>query len=153
MDAPEQFVVGSEKLTTIFGYWPSFHDAEVIEIRLWRGDVDPDRDRYEFPVLTAVLHVLELTNETDARGSLMIRHHTLATLRFRGIEDVELAGFNYMNQIRSITLSRKERAEGPSPYISVVMQEAVGISASFKCESVEVVDAVPCDEKGRTAHR
>jgi hypothetical protein len=32
---------GNQILTSIFGEWPSFHDAEVIDVRLWRGDVKP----------------------------------------------------------------------------------------------------------------
>jgi hypothetical protein len=38
MAAIDSLIVGSEKLTTIFGYWPSFHDAEVSELHslAWR---------------------------------------------------------------------------------------------------------------------
>ena len=32
---------GSEKLTAVWGEWPSFHDAEVIKLNLWRGDIRP----------------------------------------------------------------------------------------------------------------
>jgi hypothetical protein len=34
-----EMIVGSEKLTSIFGGWPSFHDAEVLEIHFWRGHI------------------------------------------------------------------------------------------------------------------
>ena len=44
----ETRIDGSEKLTRIFGYWPSFHDAEVIELNFWRGDVNPEVERYIF---------------------------------------------------------------------------------------------------------
>jgi len=30
MENIETLIQGSEKLTNIFGYWPDFHDAEVI---------------------------------------------------------------------------------------------------------------------------
>ena len=36
----ESFIDGSEKLVRIFGYWPSFHDAEVIDLHLWREVVE-----------------------------------------------------------------------------------------------------------------
>jgi hypothetical protein len=29
-------IAGAEKLITVFGYWPSFHDAEVLWIELRR---------------------------------------------------------------------------------------------------------------------
>jgi hypothetical protein len=34
MQPIESLLEGSEKLLAIFGRWPSFHDAEVIEIQL-----------------------------------------------------------------------------------------------------------------------
>lgn len=40
------------KATTIFGCWPSLHDAEVLELHFWRGDVQTDKGSCEFPVLT-----------------------------------------------------------------------------------------------------
>jgi hypothetical protein len=49
MDAPEKLIENSERLASIFGYWPSFHDAEVIKFDLWRGDVQPEENRYVFP--------------------------------------------------------------------------------------------------------
>ena len=46
-------IVGSEKLTSIFGRWPSFHDAEIHDLHLQRGYINPkdqmrgDRDLEE----------------------------------------------------------------------------------------------------------
>ena len=57
-------IEGSEKITEIFGYWPSFHDAEIINFHLWRGDVDAGRNRYIFPVLTLLVNLWELTAHT-----------------------------------------------------------------------------------------
>jgi hypothetical protein len=44
-------IIGSEKLTSIFGRWPSFPDAEVHELHFWRGPVDTEAEVYNFPVL------------------------------------------------------------------------------------------------------
>jgi hypothetical protein len=56
MENIESLIQGSEKLTSIFGYWPSFHDAEIIDLHFWRGVVEPDQGRYDFPVLTLRIH-------------------------------------------------------------------------------------------------
>src|SRR5687767_12084328 len=32
----DELIVGSEKLRAVYGKWPRFHDAEVIEVHLWR---------------------------------------------------------------------------------------------------------------------
>jgi hypothetical protein len=49
MDDLVNLIEGSQKITDIFGYWPSFHDAEIISFHLWRGDVDSNRSSYVFP--------------------------------------------------------------------------------------------------------
>ena len=52
---PTDVVKGHEKLTEIFGRWPSFHDSEVISIRLERRG----RDKWEEPVAYVSVHVFE----------------------------------------------------------------------------------------------
>ena len=144
----EPFIDGSEKLLRIFGYWPSFHDAEVIDLHLWRGDVDPDRARYVFPVLTLKFHLWELTSEVDSKGYLILGHHTLTTLRFHHVDRIEMNGFNHQNQIVGLSIMRRGRADGPSPFFAVQLEPGFGISASFECLSLEVVDATPCTGDG-----
>lgn len=53
MDAPklETLIQGSEKLISIFGHWPSFHDAEITELRLERGENNEPKNTWEFPVM------------------------------------------------------------------------------------------------------
>ena len=82
VDDVTERIGGSEKLTRIFGGWPSFHDAEILKLDLWRGDVEPERELYVFPVLTLLIHVWDLTRETDAEGYMISRNHMLVSLRF-----------------------------------------------------------------------
>ena len=51
--APPAHFENEEKLIDIFGYWPSFHDAEILRIRL-------DRAGSDGPSLTADIHVFEM---------------------------------------------------------------------------------------------
>jgi hypothetical protein len=37
---------------------------------------------YEFPSLTLKIHLWRLTKEVDAKGYLVLRDHTLTTLKF-----------------------------------------------------------------------
>lgn len=150
MQDPGEFVERSELLTRIFGYWPSFHDAEVLEVRLWRGDINTDVSLYEFPVLTVRMHLWELTKETERDGRLASRHHTLATIRFHDVmEDFELSGFNHQNAIFCLALEKVQRESGPSPVVEVGFQSSFGMGASFSCRRVEVTEAILCDENGR----
>ena len=89
MPGIEELIEGSDKLTNIFGYWPTFHDAEVHELHLWRGDVEPDAG----PVLSVSLHLL------------VTRHHTLAKLRFHDVDQFKMEGFNHQNAILRLSIS------------------------------------------------
>ena len=143
------FIQASQKLTDIFGYWPSFHDAEIIDLRFWRGDVDAEGKRYVFPVLTVKLHVWELTGEVDKTGHYVLRHHTLTTLRFHDVDEFSMEGFNHQNAIFELFMEQRERSDGPSPFFFVEFRPAFGMSASFRCSRVEVVDAVPWTKEGK----
>jgi hypothetical protein len=148
MDTPkvEEFIDCSKKLTDIFGYWPSFHDAEILELTLWRGDVEPDVGRYVFPVFQVRIHLWGLSNET---GSLTREHHTLATIRFHDVNEFRMEGFNHQNAILGLSITRQDRCSGPSPVFAVHFNPAFGMGASFVCGRVEVVDVLRCSEEGK----
>jgi len=150
MSQIESFIEGSQKLTNIFGYWPSFHDAEVIELNLLRCDSGPNEESpYEFTKLTTKLHVWELTNEVNAEGYLVRRHHMLTSLLFIDIEELKINGFNHQNVIFALTIERQKRSDGPSPVYAVKFDSSFGMRASFTAFRIEVADAVPCTEGGK----
>lgn len=68
METPHSEIHGSEALITAFGYWPHFHDAEVLEFNLSRGNLDPEAESWEFPCIHALIHVFEMTNEVNSGG-------------------------------------------------------------------------------------
>jgi hypothetical protein len=100
-------------------------------------------------VLTLLVNLWELTNEVNSEGFLVCRHHTLAKLRFHGVHDLTMIGFNHQNAIFHLAIEHKVRSDGPSPYFSVHLQPAFGIEASFTCLRVEVVEARRCAEDER----
>jgi len=143
----ESFIKGSEKLTSIYGSWPSFHDAEVIELQYWRGDVKPGDwdDRNVFPVLTTKIHIF-IESPTS--------QHTLATLRFEDVDDFKMEGFNHLNAILGLSICIQDRGKFKSgeslpPCLTVEFQPAFGMGASFRCFRIEVVDASRCTEEGK----
>jgi hypothetical protein len=141
-------IAGSDKLRNIFGRWPSFHDAEVHEILLDRGHVAPTNGVYDFPRLTAKIHLWLLTNEVNEKGYYVTTKHTLATIKFYDVDELKLEGFNHQNAIFGLGIEQKTRDQGPSPYFAVDFDPAFGISATFTCLRIEVVDAVLCDAEG-----
>jgi Immunity protein 50 len=142
------FIQASHKLTDIFGCWPDFHDAEIVEVHLSRGDSESFEKRQ--PTLTAKLHTWQPTGKVDAKGYWERHHHTLVTFRFHNIEeDFCMEGFNRQNVISELRIERQERTDGPSPFFAVRFWACYGMGAIFKCAHIEVVEAVPCTEDGR----
>jgi hypothetical protein len=130
---PTSVVQSPERLTSIFGGWPSFHDAEVMELSLMRGDVDPDRGRYDFPILTASFLLVESISAQ-------------VILRFTDVSDLKLSDFNHCNQIIELSFAVQDRGsfmDGSAlpPYVIVEFKGGFGISAKFRCFGVEVVEA------------
>lgn len=142
----ESFVDGTETLRAFYGgAWPCFHDAELVELHLWRGHVYPGDwdDRNVFPVLTLKILILEAT-QPGATGN---GNDLLATLRFHGVDRVRLQDFNHNNSIVGLALSQQERGlytngESLPPTRLVTIEQGFGLFASFTCTRMEVVAAV-----------
>jgi len=75
-------------LISIFGKWPSFHDAEVLRAVL-------DRSGPEGPSVETMIHVFEMTSEIDSKSGLYaVKNRMLVTLRFTEISLQQIQGFN-----------------------------------------------------------
>jgi len=128
---------GEEKLSAIFGAWPSFHDAEVLSLCY-------ERTARSFDV-TTVIHVFEMTSEVDQRGHYKIVKHTRVTLRCEDATDVQLEGFNGQNVLSSLSIV-EEGLNSERTYV-VTFGGCFGIEGFLRCQRVVVVDAIPWTPK------
>jgi hypothetical protein len=149
MLAIESLVKDSQKLTALFGAWPSFHDAEVVDLHLWRGDVKPGdwNDSNVFPVVTAKLRVLGATQP----GATHSGHDVFVTLRFYDVDDFKMDHFDHMNMIFELSISTQERGTFTSgemlpPYLIVTFEPSGSIRMSFRCFRISVFEAVRCED-------
>lgn len=131
---PTEVVKGYEKLTEIFGRWPSFHDAEVTSIRLERGH--PPK---EGAAAYVSVHVFEAYHES---GAIRYRNHAVVTLRFGSVVNISLTGFNHQNAIWDLTFEpaepRSKDVTWTGPAYRVHFQPSFGVGLSFVCSSIEV---------------
>ncbi len=142
----ESLVQGSEKLLAIFGRWPSFHDAEVMECRLSRTPKAPGEKRDHGVQLLAKIHTWDMTNEVDSTGYYVLKNHTLVTFRFSGVEELKLEGFNHQNVIFGLTIHpRGEFGPGSSKF-HVDFDPSFGVDAIFDCPAIEILAAIPMSE-------
>ena len=136
-------IVGSEKLTAVYGRWPTFHDAEVIDVHLWRGEMDPEHEQFAARVLTVKIHMMQ-----EAPTS----REMVAVLRFDGVEDIRMEGFNHQNALLGIEIGKRTgKPHGIDGRVefSVKFEGALGMSASFRCGGIEVVEAKEVAEFGQ----
>jgi hypothetical protein len=141
----ESFFDGTARLRAFYGgAWPCCHDAEIVEMHLWRGHVHPGDwdDRNIFPVLTLKILILEATQP----GATSAGNDVLATLRFHSVDQVRLQDFNHNSSIVGIAVSPQARGfytngEPLPPALLVTIEQGFGLAGSFSCASMEVVAA------------
>jgi hypothetical protein len=88
-------VDGAEKLYAWFGYWPSFHDAEVVEMHLSRSSSS-----------SLAVHTWEMTSEVDKQGYYALTKHIVVEFVLKGISSLDLSGFNHQNVLSDLGLEK-----------------------------------------------
>ncbi len=125
-------VVGSESILD-GGEWPNFHDAEVHNLNLWRGDVRPDEGVWIGPVVEVVFELCALKTPY------------IVVLRFHDCDAIRLHEFNHQNAVYDLRFEYEERGayrDGTPlpPFILVDLEQAFGVALSLKCMRVEAVE-------------
>jgi hypothetical protein len=135
-------IIGAERLVSVFGSWPDFHDAEIISVRLDSADTQGA------PSFELAIHAFRMTKEVDARGYFMRADHSIVLLRFSRIDALSLNDFYKQNVIFSLLLSPLQ-VDDSQARIDVEITSSCGMEGKFTCDGVEVVSVTPCDESGR----
>jgi len=123
----------SDQVTRIFGKWPSFHDAEVVRLVL-------DSSGAEGPTLEMQIHVFEMTPEVDAKGSYVLKNHTLVTLRFTEVALQNLQWFNKQNVLFELVVVDIDPAAHDGRRLRVELPSSYGLEAMFECKRAIVSD-------------
>lgn len=71
------------------------------------------------------------------------RNNCLLTLRFGGVENVKLDGFNHQNAINGFTVVAKWSERLNREMFNVEIVQGFGVGATFACEEIEVVSMKP----------
>jgi|SRR6516162_3781392 hypothetical protein len=86
-------VAGAQKLFDCFGYWPNFHDAEVISVHLNR--VGPS---------ALLVHTWDTKDSVDAQGYFVQQTHVLVSFLLYEISELSLEAFNRQNVLFGLEL-------------------------------------------------
>jgi hypothetical protein len=133
MDQPPVPVLHAERLHEAFGYWHSFHDAEVHRAVLDRGGPD------ERPSVTLVVNVYDGSGTVDERGYYVIGVNVTATLKFTDVADLKLSDLGAQNVINELRLEGQAGGR-----IAVELAPCFGLNGVFTCGAIEVHDVAPC---------
>jgi Immunity protein 50 len=130
-------ISNSEALESRFGAWPSFHDAEVLGVRLDSGDRSDGRPRLELDI-----HVFAVEGQRPDGGFNFV-DHTIATLEFTGIDDIRLDGFGPQNVLDDLVLHDLGPRALTAAAIQVELSSNNGLGGAFRCEEMTVLAAEP----------
>jgi hypothetical protein len=121
-------IPGAKQLFDLFGYWPSFHDAEILQVHL-------DRTNESW----LKIHTWETTKELDHEGHFVLDKHVVVTLTLRDLEDLDLIGFNHQNVIFGLSISPGETG------IEISLEACYGLAGTMiaKNVSLEVLPVEP----------
>lgn len=124
MFTPVEKIKNANKIIDFFGKWPSFHDAEMVEVRLNRNG----------PILEITLYVFSTLAEVDKNGHYKLDRSCFVVMRFSSVEQLELMDFNEQNVIFGIDFENID-----SNNIQVNIHPCYGITSTFTCKSIEVI--------------
>ena len=91
----KSLVEDSEKVTAVFGEWPTFHDAEILTIVLDRGPDFSSRSQS----LTAEFYVFTMAPPKAGSKYFDLINRSIVKLQFTSIELESLDDFNNQNSI------------------------------------------------------
>lgn len=126
-------IVNHEVVIQRFGYWTSFHDAEVLKVTF---EAHPG---YRATV-TFLIETHEFINELNARGQYKQVNNCLIELQFTGIKEMNFEGFDHQNVIFDLVF--KESSEN----IECTFDSSIGLVASIVAEEALVLSLVPVKE-------
>ena len=97
MDLPIELkaIDGAEQLHAWFGHWPTFHDAEVVELYLSRSTPS-----------SLAIHTWERTSEVDPRGYYVLRKHVVVEFLLKDVSGLRLGGFYHQNVLSELALEK-----------------------------------------------
>lgn len=130
---------GEHLVTEQFGYWPSFHDAEIHWLRLNRTG----------PTAEFLVHAFDMTDTVDERGYYVLTKHCLVHFRCDGLIGSTLDGFNHQNVLFGLGIDYISDKDNTDHW-ELSLETSYGLDGVITCESVSVTSITPCNSKGET---
>ena len=116
-----QGIPGAVALHDCFGYWPTFHDAEIISLHLNRRGCS-----------SLCVHTWEMTKEIDENGNYVLAKHVVVELVFEGICARDINDFNHQNVIFGLSIEKTNSG------FRLTLDECYGLAGSIESKRVSI---------------
>jgi hypothetical protein len=114
-------IEGVKNLRDWFGYWPSFHDAEVSLLHLNRSDAS-----------TLAVHTWEMTKEVDEKGFYVLAKHVVVEFVMKEVVGLSLNGFNHQNVVFGLAIERVD-----SGY-RLTLEDCYGVAGTIDASDISI---------------
>jgi hypothetical protein len=114
-------IQGAAELCAWFGYWPDFHDADIITLALNRKGVS-----------TVQIYTWHMAGKIDDRGYLIQEKQVLVNFRMEEILSLSLSDFSDQNVIFGLSLSRIDEE------FEIRLDPCYGISGTIAARKLSV---------------
>jgi hypothetical protein len=114
-------IEGAVELEEWFGYWPSFHDAEIVSLHLNRKGSSSLR-----------IHTWEMTKEIDDKGYYVLAKHIVVEFVFEAVCGLTLNGFNQQNVIFGLAIEKTDSG------FRVTLDDCYGLAGSIEAEKMSL---------------
>jgi hypothetical protein len=112
---------GASELRDWFGYWPSFHDAEVISLHLNRTGSSSLR-----------VYTWEMTKEVDEKGYYVLAKHVVVEFILEFISGLSLNGSNHQNVIFGLQVEKTDSG------FRLTLDDCYGLAGSIEAEKMSI---------------
>lgn len=123
MKTPE-YISGHEKVIEYYGWWPTFHDAEVRELFL----------NHIGPTCKMKIYVYDMYRNQDTLEWSKSDRYAVVSFQFNQIEEIELKNFNKQNVLSCIEFKKEEKG-----IINVSFPSIYGLDGYIRCKNIEVI--------------
>jgi len=116
-----QEVPGAAELHDWFGFWPNFHDAEIISLYLNRAETS-----------SLQVHTWEMTRDLDEKGYYIHTKHLLVEFILEKISGLNLDGFNHQNVILDLGIMKTDAG------FRLTLAPCYGLAGFIECEKISL---------------
>ena len=99
---PHVLITGHQKVISVFGHWPGFHDGEVHRLVLDSTRRDERGARYSSIELK--VRTWNMTQRVSDQGFYVLENDSVVDLLFERVYDVALDGLNHQNVLSGLEL-------------------------------------------------